>query len=193
MASTRKDLRIKGILLQVFQDHLRTLVDQAVIEPNQREPLPILREEVVIAGWYPLRELVGWCDQVALLIGSDEEGLREFGRGVASEAERRGHYQQFKVTAEKQGFDLAIRLVVTLAELLHEYMEWKFLEASLEGGFVLQATNASGWSEELRQITTGWIDHMARNLYGCPMRVESERPEPDRILFVGRPLRASIG
>jgi hypothetical protein len=191
MASMRKDLRIKGILLQVFQDHLRTLLDQAEISLNERKPLPILQEEVVIAAWYPLRQLVEWCDQVALLVGSDEPGLRQFGRGVASEAERRGHYQQFKVTVEKQGFDLAIRLVVTLAELLHEYMEWKFLEASREEGFVVQATGASGWSEELRQITTGWIEHMAHNLYGCPMQVDSERPEPDRILFVGRPVQTS--
>ncbi len=188
MASLRKELRIKGILLQVFQDHLRTLVEQGGIEPDGGTPLPVLQEEVAIAGWYPLQRLTEWCDQVASLVGPDEEGLRQFGRGTASEAERRGHYEQFKVTAEKQGFDLAIRLVATIAELLHEYMEWKFLERSLEEGFVVQATGASGWSNELQQITTGWIDHMAGNLYGRPMQVESERPEPDRILFIGRPV-----
>lgn len=187
MASFSKARRIKGILLQVFQDHLRSLVERGGIE-LRGEALPVLREEVAIAGWYPLEKLNEWCGQVASLVGSDEEGLRQFGRGAAGEAERRGHYQQFEVTAETHGFDLAIRLVVTIAELLHEYMEWKFLERSLEEGFVVQATGAFGWSDELRQITTGWIDHMAANLYGRPMQVESERPEPGRILFTGRPL-----
>jgi hypothetical protein len=190
MASLPKELRIKGILLQVFRDHLRTLLDRAEIRPDERKAMQLLGEEVEVANWYPLQTLLELCDQVAPLVGSDEEGLRRFGRGAAAEAERTGPYEQFRVTAEKQGFELAIRLVTTIAELLHEYMEWKFLERSLEEGFIVQAAGACCWSDELQQITTGWIEHMACNLYGRPMQVDSERPEPDRILFIGRPTRA---
>ena len=187
MASLPKELRIKGILLQVFQDHLRTLLDRGEIRLDERMAAWLLQEEVAATDWYPLQKLIELCDQIAPLVGSDEEGLRRFGRGAAAEAERTGPYEQFKVTAEKQGFELAIRLVTTIAELLHEYMTWKFLEQSLEEGFIVQATGASAWSEELRQITAGWIEHMACNLYGRTIRIDTERPEPDCILFIGRP------
>lgn len=181
-------MRFKGMILQIFQDHLRALLERGEIGPDERSLSPLLEAEIAGASWYPLQQLLDWCDQIAQLVGSDEEGLREFGRGAALKAERDGPYEQLKVSAANQGFDLAIRLVVTVGKLLHEYMEWKFLECSLEEGFIVQATGAAGWSETLLQITTGWIEHMFCSLYGRPMRVESERPEPDRLLFIGRPV-----
>jgi hypothetical protein len=74
--------------------------------------------------------------------------------------------------------------MATLAGAIFNVSRWRFVVVdAARRVYLIEVTEAAGLPEVARLAAEGFIGYVSTRLSDAPLRVTSERPEPDRILF----------
>jgi len=193
MAKSAADVpSVKGSLFFISQADLLGLIEKEKISREELEvrltpeQLELVDAKVQVALWYPVDAFNAFI-RIAAEIGrrASPEALAATGRLSAEQLAKSGLYAQ--LSEGKGGNAKAVgRRLVTLASAFYNFMRWEYIEGEEPADFTVDVTDAADWSEELRHITTGFIEVATARATGRSVRVTSERPAPDHVIFHGR-------
>jgi hypothetical protein len=183
---------IKGTAFQSVVDDVQRLLAERRLSREQleasltAEDLRSLDAKISPASWYPI---ASYARLVELLAEKEAGGHTEaylVGRGVRS-AQRlsaAGIYPQLDASAERMGARVGT-VVVTLARVIYNFTRWHY-EADPSGDFRIRVEEATAFPDAARFATQGFIQQVATQTAGRPLRVTSERPSPDVVLYHAR-------
>jgi len=185
---------VKGTLLLGVVVQVRRLVRAGRVGADELEvklepgDLALLEQKILPSSWYPVSALERMLELVwAKEGGRRPEFLREQGRASAEALAAAGIYRQLAASSgRRREPDAFGRLLCTLSSAMYDFMEWRHL-----GGprGVTEVDGAADWPDVLRIATEGFIEHAVRHAGGLDVRVTSERPTRDRVVFYVEPAR----
>jgi len=198
---------IKGTAFQSVVEDLRRLIEAGRLVPEElelrleAEDLRILDDKVLPGLWYPL---ASYQRLTELLMRTEGGGRSDYvvARGARA-AERlfaAGLYQQLERGEEIGAMKRANReswgvhegsLMASLAGAIFNVSRWRFVvDARDPAVHRIEVSEARALPEVSRWAAQGFIEYTASRLTGAPVRVTSERPAPDRIVFTLRRARS---
>jgi len=153
------------------------------------EALAVLDQKINLAAWYPIAI---YSEFVELLAFVEADGDRiSYWRGRGAKAAERlsdsGIYRQLHATREQWGSAVG-KIIMSVQSAIYNFGDWSY-EADAGGGFEVQVKKAGDFPNSVRHATHGFIEYVVSQSSDHPMRVTSSRPEPDRVVFRGQPLR----
>ncbi len=189
---------IKGIALQYAVAAVRRLLETGRLTRDELEirldpqDLEILDQKVLPTLWYPMESFARLLE-VATTGEAQTGGVEaviSVGVDAANSLFASELYGDFLRSAESRG-PRAGEALVRMAPLLCSFGTWTFRRAP-GGGFAIDVREAGAFPEILRHVAQGLIQYLSDRLAGAPdrIRVTSERPAPDHIRYVGRPVRS---
>ncbi|MGH9887606.1 MAG: hypothetical protein ACREBE_18900, partial [bacterium] len=196
LASMSTPPSIKATGFQGAADDLRVHVDSgrlpraelaARLEP---EDLRYLDKPLAASTWVPI---ASYRRVVELLIELEADGAPEpylHGRGVRS-AERLhkiGLYRQFEASVDTWGARVG-KIATTMASVIYNFTRWTFESGEAHGDFKIFVDDARDFPEIARFTTQGFIEYTSKVVSGGDVRVRSERPTPERVVYLGRKSR----
>jgi len=184
---------VKGSLFFIAQADLLGLIQNEKISREELEvrltpeQLELVDAKVQVALWYPVDAFNAFI-RIASEIGgrASPEAPAQTGRLSAEQLAKSGLYAQLTESAGGSARGIGRRLV-TLGSAFYNFMHWEYIEGEDVAHFTVDVTDAADWSEELRHITTGFIEVATARATGRTVRVTSERPTPDHVIFRGVP------
>jgi len=184
---------VKGSLFFIAQADLFTQIQKGKISHEELEErltpeqLELIDAKVQVALWYPIDAFNAFVRISSEIAGrASPAALEATGRLSAEQLAKSGLYPQ--LTEGAGGSALAVgRRLVTLGSAFYNFMRWQFIDGKAPGHFTVDVTEAADWSEELRHITAGFIEAATSGAMGLSIRVTSERPTPDHVIFRARP------
>jgi hypothetical protein len=194
---------IKGTAFQAVAADLLRLIEsgrvsrEAVEARLAAEDLGILDDKVLPGLWYPL---ASYARMTELLMQLEGGGRRDYvvGRGARA-AERlfdAGLYQQMQrgeeIGAEKRARSEAWgeyegNLMTSLAGAIFNVSRWRFVADAQDPGVNrIEVSEAAELPEVSRFAAEGFVAYAASRMTGADVKVTSERPAPDHIVFTLR-------
>lgn len=177
-----------GLLAGVVQD-LQRLVEQGKLDRDELEArleagdLAILDEKLLVGAWYPVDAMGRLFD----LLWEESaqrrpEAARERGRRTATQLAESGLYRQVQVSRSREGKEFG-RILTSIAGAMFNFMRWDY--QSDDGGRTSRVvvSDAADWPEVMRIACEGFIETLVAAAGGRAVRVTSERPTPDRVVF----------
>jgi hypothetical protein len=194
MAKSTSDVSsVKGSLFFIAQADLLGLIEKGEISREELEvrlnpeQLELVDAKVQVALWYPVDAFNAFIRITAEIGGrASPEALEATGRVSAEQLAKSGLYPQLTEGAGGSAKGAGRRLV-TLGSAFYNFMRWEYIEGEALGHFTVDVTEAADWSEELRHITAGFIEAATAGAMNRSVRVTSERPTPDHVIFRGAP------
>jgi hypothetical protein len=181
---------IKGTAFQSVHDDLHRLLESGRLSRERLElalgvdDLRVLDEKVAPAAWYPID---GYARMVELLVEIEARGRRreyliERGTRAAERLSAAGIYQQLDASAEGMGPRVG-HVILTLASVIYNFTRWSYESGEVRGDFTIRVDDAESFPEVSRFATQGFIQYVATRVSAAPVRVESDRPTLDRIVY----------
>jgi hypothetical protein len=179
---------IKGSAFQSVVEDVKRLIDAGALDPDEvAEQLSdkdrgYLDAVVTPVAWLPIASY----GRMLELLAREEGGGDPIGylrtRGArAAERLLSGSYSGFAAEPGTWGTRVG-QTMLGIGKLLYNFTEWTFREA--EGGaFEIAVDQAAAYPETARHTAHGFLQWFAERAADRPMRVESARPSPDRIVF----------
>lgn len=188
---------VKGTIFQMAIEAVKQAIEAGRISEDEveaelgAEDLSFLEEKILAGGWYPV---ASFDRLVRLASGSaarDNDYFVKRGRKAADTLLNNQIYGNFKDTIRERG-DQGGGSVLTLAKLMMDFSRWELLpyENGDTSHFVIDVAEAGPMPDVLRYISQGFIERVSELMVGSPMKVTSERPTPDHLIFTGRPAEA---
>lgn len=182
---------IKGTTFQKVVDDLLELVERRRLTRRQiearleTEDLAYLDEKVSPAAWIPIGTYARAIELLAERHAPSQRQAYLVERGVQA-AERLaslGIYSQLEATTENLGPRIG-HMIVSLAGAIFSFGRWRY-EPGENGGFSIRVEDAAALPEVARFTVQGFVQHVASRASGLPMRVLSDRPSPDVVVYRG--------
>ena len=191
---------IKGTAFQSVVEDLRRLSEAGRLSPEELEAaltaddLRLLDEKVLPGLWYPLGSYQRLTE---LLLRTEGGGSNAYVVARGARADERlfaaGLYQQLargdEIGARKRAKnerwnEHEANLMASLAGAIFSVSRWRFVgDPGVPGTSRIEVSEAGALPEVSRFAAQGFIEYTASRLSGAPIRVTSERPAPDRIVF----------
>jgi hypothetical protein len=183
---------IKGVALQLAVDGLRRVMEAQKISMDQvnarmnPEDAWVLDNGIMPGLWYPI-DLCGRV--VELSIALENKGgpnyLRHVGTRIAKMFFSNEIYERFATAAEKRR-EGAGKIMITVPSVVLNFSEWSFVQDEAKPKtFFIEANQAKAFPDVLRYLSEGFIQYVAERVVNGPVRVRSDRPAPDQIVFQG--------
>jgi hypothetical protein len=199
---------IKGSAFQSVVEDVERLVREGRLGREELEvrlapeDLPLLEEKVLPALWYPIETYRRLSE---LLMEVEGGGRTEYvTRRGARAAERLfslGIYQQLRrgeqIAEEIRSSGSAWTqqdgaIMASLAGAIFNFTSWRFVaDPEGRGAHRIEVSDAAALPEVARFAAQGFIEHVSTRLARAHVRVTSQRPAPDRVVFQLRPTRAA--
>lgn len=189
---------VKGIFLAGAVSTVRKAIRQGRVLREQVEArldagdLPFLDAKVDPTHWYPVATLGHFLDVLADLHGGDRrEALIGIGRAAADMAARTGQYQQLdrdRRAGDGPGGVLRHgRLVTSVITAFYDFSRMSFGPHPGEpDAFQIDWFDVAELPESNRHCAEGFIARVAQFASEGELRVASERPTPDHVVFTMR-------
>ncbi len=186
---------IKGIVLQLAVEAVHRLCSAGLIDRGQlevrlhSEDLALLEQKILPGVWYPIATLSRLLELTTY--GDVSEGGLEAVVNVGVRAAKRLFtsqiYKDYVKTTETFTPRGAGAALVRLAPLLCNFTQWTYhADPEPSDTFRIEVQNAAEFSDLLRFIAQGCIQYLGERVNRRPIRVTSARPNPDRIVYLGR-------
>jgi hypothetical protein len=142
----------------------------------------LLDEKVGGALWYPIDTYRRLLEVLRDVEGGahPEAYLRQRGANAAQRLIDSGLYSQLHPSIARWG-ERAGRIMVTLGAVIYNFSRWTSTVG--EHGFQIEAHDAAPFPEVSRGIVEGFIEVITTLALGGGVRVTSQRPTPDRLVF----------
>ena len=188
---------VKGTIFQMAIEAVKRAIEAGSLSEDQveaelaAEDLPFLQEKILVGGWYPVASFDRLVRLASSPTGRDDDYFVKRGREAADKLLGNQIYENFKSTIHERG-DEGGASVLTLAKLMMDFSRWELLpyENGDKSHFVIDVTEAGPMPDVLRYTSQGFIERVSELMVGGPMKVTSERPTPDHVIFTGRPAEA---
>ena len=179
---------IKGMLFQPVLDDVLALVargrlSRTALEARlEKADVALLDEKVGGALWYPIDTYRRLLEVLRDVEGGarPELYLRQRGATAAQRLIDSGLYSQLDASIARWG-ERAGRIMVTLGAVIYNFSRWS--SSVGEHAFQIEAHEAAPFPEVSRPIVEGFIEVITTLALGGGVRVRSERPTPDHIVF----------
>lgn len=199
---------IKGSAFQSVVEDVQRLLQEGHLSREalevrlDRADLPFLEEKVLPAFWYPIETYRRLSE---LLMEVEGGGRPEYVvRRGARAAERLftlGIYQQLR-RGEKIAEEIRSSgstwtqqdgaIMASLAGAIFNFTSWRFVaDAEQRGAHRIEVSDAAALPEVARFAAQGFIEYVSTRLAQAHVRVTSERPSPERIVFRLKPTRSA--
>jgi hypothetical protein len=191
---------IKGTALQGLAMDVAGLIQtgrisRAAVEARlEAEDLRVLEEKVLPGSWYPLAcyrrmtellwEIEGQRDPAYLLARGARTAQRLFDAGIYQQM-RRGEEIGAQKRARNEGWTESDgNLLTSLAGAIFNVSRWRYRNQPGDPtSNRIEVSEAAELPEVSRLAAQGFIEYAASRISGSDVRVSSERPSPDRIVF----------
>jgi hypothetical protein len=186
---------IKGTTFQKVVDDLRELVEEGLLSFEKIEArleaadLAYLEKKISPTEWVPIDTYERGVELLAATRapGRREAYLVERGAQAAERLASLGIYSQLDATTENMGPRIG-HMIITVARAIFNFGEWHF-EPGENGGFRMRIDDAEALPEVGRFAVQGFTQYVANRASGFPVRVSSDRPSRDVVLFRADPAR----
>ena len=173
----------------VLQD-VRELIAAEVISDAQlaqhldRADYTYLEEKIDAKRWYPVGSYRRFLE---LLCATDsntnaETYLIQRGATAAERLRATGMFQMLEVETSEIGMR-ALGVFITIADALYNFTRWSGEFDEDELGYTVTVDDAADYPEAARWVAQGFLERGAVYVTSNPLRVSSERPSPDRVIF----------
>jgi hypothetical protein len=181
------------------EGHLSREVLEVRLDPSD---LPYLDDKVLPAFWYPI-ETYRRLSELLMEIegGGRPEYVVRRGARAAERLFTLGIYQQLrrgeKIAEEIRSAGSAWTqqdgaIMASLAGAIFNFTSWRFVaDPEQRGAHRIEVSDAAGLPEVARFAAQGFIEYVSTRLAQAHVRVTSERPAPDRVVFQLRPTRSA--
>jgi hypothetical protein len=184
---------IKGTAFESAFDDIHRLLAEGRLSREELEAaltgedLSLLEEKVSPSTWYPIASYARLIEVLVQkeAMGRSESYLLERGAKAAERLSQSGIYQQLHLSSERIGVRVG-HMITSVAGAIYNFTRWHF-EAHGPREFTIRVEEASEFPDVSRFTTQGFIERVSTHASGEPMRVVSERPSPDRILYHAEP------
>ena len=133
-------------------------------------------------GWYPVAVHAELLRLLLEIEGAgDREYLVEGGRQAARALEASGLYAQLRLAARERAPERVGPILVSLVGSIYDFGEWRC--AATAAAVAIEMRGASRLPEEMRCRAEGFLEVAVGRLLDRPVRVRSERPDADTLLF----------
>jgi hypothetical protein len=162
-------------------------ISRANVEARLRaEDLPFLHKKLAATTWVPIDTYARLVD---VLVEVEANGpadvyLHSRGTRAGQRLHKAGVYRQFEASTETWGNRVG-KIVITMAAVLYNFTKWTFEVGSEHGVWQIKVDEAAAFPEVARFTTQGFIEYTSRAVSGGNEVVRSDRPTPDRIVFLG--------
>ncbi len=184
---------IKGTAFQSVVDDVQRLLAAGRLSREELEArltgedLEILDAKVNPTAWYP----IDTYDRAVDVLARKEAPLRTeeylVGRGLKA-AERLaalGIYSQLDATSEHMGVRVG-KVIVTISRAIYNFTSFHYEPGTDGVSFSIRVEDAAAFPEAARFATQGFVEHVASRAAGYAMRVSSERPSHDVVVYRAR-------
>lgn len=179
---------VKGSIFQSVAEDVKSLVAQGVIDESDLESLLSAKDRALLdalvtpVSWMPIAT---YCRLLELLARLEGDGNTEayLRRRGAAAAERllSGTYSGFDAAPGSWGERVA-KSMIGIAGMLYNFTRWS-CHALDDGVYEIRATEADEYPEAARHTAHGFLQAFASKSASEPLRVTSERPSPDLVVF----------
>ena len=189
---------VKGIFLAGAVASVRKAIREGRVAREQVElrldghDVPFLDEKVDVGIWYPIVTLGHFLDVLAdLQDGEHDLALANIGRAAADMAAQTGRYAQLDTSRKAGDSSTEVlrygRLVTSVITAFYDFSRVSFgPDPADRGAFQIDWFDVADLPESNRHCAQGFIERVVHYASGSEMRVESERPGADRIVFTIR-------
>jgi hypothetical protein len=187
---------IKATGFQSAADDVHRLIESGRLPRAELEArletadLAYLDKTLAATTWVPIatyRRLVEILVELEAS-GNPEAYLHARGQRAAERLHKVGVYRQFEASTETWGARVG-NVTTTLASVIYNFTKWSFGGVDASGTFRIVVDEAREFPEIARFTTQGFIDYTSRVVTKADLRVTSERPTPDRVVYVGKRVR----
>lgn len=187
---------VKGTVFRSAVDQVRRLIDLGALSREEAsaglapEDLEYLEAVISPAGWYPvaaynrLRELVYETEG-----GGEPQFIRERATQAIEAFLCEGPYRGYMDVVTKRPEKLGETLV-DLVGLFFDFCQARF-SGDPAGSFRIELSGAEPLTDHVRFAGEGVVEGLFSRVTGRPVRVTSERANPDLIVLRGEPADAS--
>jgi hypothetical protein len=179
---------IKGSAFQSVVEDVKRLIDSGRLDPEEvasqlsEKDRGFLDAVVTPVAWLPIASYGRLLELLAREEGGSDPIAYLRTRGArAAERLLSGSYSGFAAEPGTWGARVG-QTMMGIGKLLYNFTEWTFREAP-GGVYEIAVERAAEYPEPARHTAHGFLQWFAERAAGRPMRVESSRPSPDRILF----------
>jgi hypothetical protein len=197
---------IKGTAIQaVVADVVRLIqagrIQADVLEARlEADDLRLLDDKILPGLWYPLPcyrrltellwEIEGKRDPAYLLARGARAAERLFDLGLYQQMQRGEEIGAEKRERGENWGEFDGNLMTSLAGAIFNVSRWRYrIHPEVADVARIEVTDAAELPEVSRLAAQGFIEYTAARMTGVDVRVTSERPTPDRIVFSLRTLR----
>jgi len=196
MSTTLPVPSIKGTAYNSVHEDLHRMVDDGRVSHEEleaalsRPELEIFESKVLASKWYPISTYKKLLALVAQKEGKGrtEEYLVERGWRAAERLKEAGIYKQLG-SEEGAGKSWGARvadLVAKISGLLYNFTRWSVDDRENESTFHVIVDDAKDFADECRYTAQGFVSFAASMIAGSPVKISSQRPTPDRIIYTVR-------
>ena len=143
----------------------------------------------MLAGWYPVAAFES-LSRISLdrLGQSESEFFVRQGENAARRLLGGEVSEQFADVMDPRG-DEAVRSMLSVARLIFNFSHWALLDDGNGdlGHFEVEVSEADDMPEVLRYAAQGFLKYVASSMAGFSVKVVSQRPSSDVILYSGCP------
>ena len=173
----------------VLQD-VRELIAAEVISEAQlgqyldRADYAYLEEKIDSQRWYPVGSYRRFLE---LLCATDsntnaETYLIQRGATAAERLRATGMFEMLEVETSEIGLR-ALGVFITIADALYNFTRWSGQIDEDELGYTVTVEDAADYPDVARWVAQGFLERGAVYVTSNPVRVSSERPSSDRVIF----------
>jgi hypothetical protein len=183
---------VKGVLVRSAVERLQSCLAAGRLSREQlelrleREDLGLFEKDAIVNGlWYPATRFERLLDLIYEVEGRRPEALVALGRSAAEGLLGASAFAGiFEATARRGRHESGGPILMKLAELMLNFTRWKYVGAGADE-FSVEVGEAAEFHEHARHLAQGLIEFFGTQLFETPLRVESQRPSRDRIVFRG--------
>lgn len=187
---------IKGTAYNSVHDDLHRMIDEGRVSRDElearltREEIEVFESKVLATKWYAIdlyRKLLALVAEKDAK-GPLEEYLVERGWRAADRLNQAGIYRQLAADDGK-GKSWGARvenLVTKISGLLYNFTRWSVDHPEHPTTFRVMIDDAKDFSDECRYTAQGFVSFAATLMAGSPVKIASERPRPDQIVYTVR-------
>jgi hypothetical protein len=179
---------IKGSAFRSVREDVKRLVDQGRIEPEELlsflsdKDRELLDTVITPVSWVPIETYAHMLELLALEEGGNDtiRYLRDRGARAAEQL-LSGTYQSFAAKPGTWGRHVG-ETMMGMGKLLYNFSDWSF-HAETDDVCEIRVTDALHFPDPARFTAEGFLKWFAEHAADRPMRVESSRPSPDRVVI----------
>jgi hypothetical protein len=179
---------IKGSAFRSVREDVKRLVDQGRIDPEELlsflsdKDRELLDTVITPVSWVPIETYAHMLELLALEEGGNDtiRYLRDRGARAAEQL-LSGTYQSFAAEPGTWGRHVG-ETMMGMGKLLYNFSDWSF-HAETDDACEIRVTDALHFPDPARFTAEGFLKWFAEHAANRPMRVESSRPSPDRVVI----------